>query len=836
MSGFRKALFAIALLAFVACGDGNDAGTGASGGGSGAAGHAGASGASSSAGGHAGSMGGSSVGGAAGSAGSSGAGGAADAGDAGATDSRADASEDVGSEMAPLDAPGDRSDTAVDGPSEADAGGVDQSADAGSDADASGADATGSDADGATAPSNPRVDVIVDTGWKFNRADVSGAEAPAFNDGAWTTVNLPHTWNNLDGENGPTTTPSYYRGIGWYRRHFTIPADTMSGKRLYVQFDGSAYVTNVWVNGTSVGSHAGGYAGFRFDITAAANVGADNVIAVKVDNSAAVTSTFNVIPGSPTANVPPRSGDFTFFGGIYRDVHLLATDPLAISPLDFGSSGVYLTQTNVNTASAHLTVMVKMLNGNAAPKTAAIDVDIVDASGAVVKTLSGGQTIPANSAADVFATGIITNPHLWDGLADPYLYRARVTVRDVLRVTDIVEQPLGLRSFAFDPNTGFSLNGRPYPLHGVCMHQDHKDEGPSFSARDIDDDYALIREMGANSIRFVHYQHAQYTYDKADRLGIVGWAENALVDSINDTPEFLANAKQQLVELIRQSYNHPSIVTWGLSSDLLLRPSTPASANILATVTALNTLAHQEDPTRTTINESANNLQDDPVNFAADMSGFDTYNGWYYRRVADFAAWADAKHAMYPTKLIAVGEYGAGASIVQHALPIVETGTDRTAGIQAEEYAAFFHEAHWTMISVRPFLVWTNVASMFDFASDFRNEGLMPGLNTKGLVTYDRQVKKDPFYWYKANWSTEPFVYITSRRYAPMPTASTEIKVYSNQPEVEITLNGTSLGAKQAPGHLFLWTGVTWAPGANVVRASVTTMTGVTDQVTWLNN
>jgi beta-galactosidase len=828
MSGFRNALFAIALFASVACGDGNDAGTGAAGG-SGTAGSAGASGASSSAGGHGGSTGGS-------SAGSSGAGGGADAGDAEATDGRADASEDVGAEMASLDAPGDRSDTAVDGPSEAYDGGVDQSADVGSDADASDADATRSDADGATEPSNPRVDVIVDTGWKFNRADATGAEAPLFNDGTWTTVNLPHTWNNLDGENGPTTTPSYYRGIGWYRRHFTIPADTMAGKKLYVQFDGSAYITNAWVNGMSVGSHAGGYAGFRFDITAAANVGADNVIAVKVDNSAAVTSTYNVIPGSSTANVPPRSGDFTFFGGIYRDVHLLATDPLAISPLDFGSSGVYLKPTNVNTASADLAITVKMLNGNAAPKAAAIDVDIVDASGTVVRTLSGGQTIPANGGADVFISGKITNPHLWDGLADPYLYKAKVKVRDVLRVTDTVEQPLGFRSFAFDPNTGFSLNGRPYPLHGVCMHQDHKDKGPAFSARDIDDDYDLIREMGANSIRFVRYQHAQYTYDKADRHGIVGWAENALVDSVNDTPEFLANAKQQLQELIRQSYNHPSIVTWGLSNEILLRPSTPATANILATVTALNTLAHQEDPTRLTINTCGNNLQDDPVVFAADMSAFNTYNGWYYKRVADFGTWADAKHAMYPNELVAVGEYGAGASIVQHALPIVETGTDRTAGIQSEEYAAFFHEEHWKMISVRPFLVWTNVASMFDFASDYRNEGLVPGLNTKGLVTYDRQVKKDPFYWYKANWSTQPFVYIASRRYAVMPTASTEIKVYSNQPEVEVTLNGASLGAKQASGHLFLWTGVTWAPGANLVTATATTMTGVTDQVTWTNN
>jgi beta-galactosidase len=680
-------------------------------------------------------------------------------------------------------------------------------------------------------PASNRIDVNIDAGWKFNKADAPGAEMPGFNDSTWMALDLPNTWNAIDGSNGPTTTPAYYRGLAWYRKHYTPPAE-MNGKKLYLQFDASAYITDVWVNGTKAGSHSGGYAAFRFDVTAMLKPGMDNVIAVRVDNSQAVTSTYNDVPGASTANIPPRSGDFTMFGGMYRDVHVLATDPLAISPMDFGSSGVYLKPANVSAASADLTVTVRLLNGNAAAKMATVEVTLLDAAGMTVQTLTGTQMVNANGGADAVITGKVMNPHLWNGLADPYVYHANVVVKDGMQVTDAVQQPLGFRFFSFDPNNGFSLNGKSYPLHGVCMHQDHYNQGGTFSPKDIDNDFAIMKEMGVTNIRFAHYQHPQYTYDKTDEAGIVAWAEDGVVDSINDTPAFLANAKQQLTELIRQNYNHPSIFIWAMSNEILLRPSTPATANILAFVQALNTLAKQEDATRLTVNSCANGSQDDPVNFVTDLNAFNTYNGWYYKKIADFGPWADAKHTMYPTKNIVVSEYGVGASIVQHQLPIVETGTDRTNGIQSEEYAAIFHEQHWAMIQTRPFLVWTSIWNMFDFASDYRNEGLVPGLNTKGLVTYDRMTKKDPFYWYKANWSKDPFVHINYRRFTNMPKSATEIRVYSNQPSVELKLNGTSLGTKMAPNHLFVWTGVTWAAGQNVAVATAGTQT---DTVTWTN-
>jgi beta-galactosidase len=739
----------------------------------------------------------------------------------------------------------------------------------GSGGDGSGGDNSGSGGDngsggdlgsGGSAPPPPassRVDVIIDQGWKFNRGDVPGAEAPAFDDGAWASLDLPYTWNADsqwhdtmqpafgDGENGPTTTPGYWRGVSWFRKHYTIPADTMKDKKIYLQFDGSAYITDCWVNGTKVGTHSGGYSAFRFDITAAAKVGQDNVIAVKVDNTQSVAGAKPyafVKPPASTANVPPRTGDFTMFGGIYRDLHVLATDPLAISPMDYGSSGVYLKPTNVSAASADLSVTVKLLNGNAAAKTATVTVDILDADGKTVQTLTGMQSVAAGMGADLVINDKVANPHLWNGLADPYVYHANVTVKDGDRVTDAVQQPLGFRSFSFDANTGFSLNGKSYPLHGVCMHQDHIHQGGKFLPKEIDNDFAMIKEMGANCVRFAHYAHPQYTYDKADHTGIIGWAENALVDSIYDTPEFAANAKQQLIEVIRQNYNHPSLFIWAISNEILLRPSTTAAGDILVgtapiqkLVTDLNNVAHTEDPTRKTVNSCANNLQEDPVNYITDLSAFNRYNGWYYQTINDFATWADQKHAAYPNKLIAVAEYGVGVSVIQHALPIVEQTSDRTGNPQTEEYGAIFHERYWKMIQTRPFLVWTTVWNMFDFATDYRNEGLVPGLNTKGLVSYDRKTRKDAFYWYKANWGTEPMVHINYRRFAAMPKSANEIRVYSNQPEVDLKLNGTSLGKKSAPDHLFIWTGVTWKAGANDVEATPTNGMGGTDKVTWMN-
>lgn len=675
-------------------------------------------------------------------------------------------------------------------------------------------------------PAGSRIDTSLDAGWTFQRSDVAGAEAAGFDDGAWTKLDLPHTWNALDGQDGPTT--PYYRGVGWYRKHLTV-SSSLLGQRIYLQFDGSNIISDVYVNGELVGSHAGGFAAFRFDVTERVMFGADNVIAVKVDNSAGVDPN-NAITSSATANVPPLQADFTFFGGLYRGVHLLSTPPLAISPLDFGSSGVYVTQSNVSSASADLSVKVKLANANAEMATANLKVTVLDAAGAEVVSTSISQAVPGAGNADATATSRMIEPHLWNGLEDPYLYSVRVDLFDGSTVSDSISVPLGLRSFSLDPNTGFTLNGKYLDLHGVNKHQDHEAKGWAIADSDTDADLAFVKELGATAIRLAHYQHAPHTYDLTDRAGLVTWAETPVVDRINDTPQFAANAEQQLIELIRQNYNHPSIVFWSVGNEVLLKagPNPDTLIGHLADVVA------SEDPSR--IAAYAANPGDtyNPVNWHGTAHGFNQYQGWYGGQVADFAVWADQTHADRPTGAIGLTEYGAGASITQHtaAPAALDTGENHTPAQHPEEYQAYYHEGYWSALSSRPFIWGKFIWNAFDFASDTRSEGNTPGLNDKGLVTFDRQTRKDAFYLYKANWSSEPFVHITSRRFSTLPQSSTSIRVYSNASVVDVKLNGSSLGPQSASNHIFVWSNITWAKGANTVQASAGSQT---DSVTWMN-
>ena len=680
---------------------------------------------------------------------------------------------------------------------------------------------------GAPMQMGSRVDTSLNAGWTFNRADVAGADAAAFDDSAWTKLDLPHTWNAMDGQDGPAT--PYYRGIGWYRKHYTVPS-SLAGQRIYLQFDGSNIISDVYLNGKHVGTHAGGFAAFRFDVTDLVTLGADNVIAVKVDNSAGADSNYAPITTSPTSNVPPLSADFTFFGGLYRSVHLLSTPPLAISPMDFGSAGVYVTQTNVSASSTDLAIKVKLSNATATTSTANLKATVLDANNQEVTSFSFMQSVPANGAADATTTGKLMNPHLWNGLADPYVYTVRVDLLDGANVSDSVTVPLGVRSFTLDPSAGFSLNGKYLALRGVDKHQDHKDKGWAIADSDTDADFAIIKELGANVIRLAHYQHAQHTYDVTDKAGIVVWAETPVVNNINNTTAFAANAEQQLTELIRQNYNHPSIVFWSVGNETLLRPGPSPDSLIghLADVVA------SEDPTRLAAYAANAGNTDSPVNFHGQAHGFNEYQGWYGGKVADFATWADQTHTAHATAPLGLTEYGAGGSITQHTgnAAAADTGADHTGSPHTEEYQSYYHEGYLAAFATRPFLWGTFIWNAFDFASDGRNEGTTPGLNDKGLVSFDRQTKKDAFYIYKANWSSDPFVYITSRRFTTLPKSSKSIRVYSNQPMVELKLNGTSLGTKSATNHVFVWDNVTWASGANQVDASAGTQV---DTVTWTN-
>lgn len=684
---------------------------------------------------------------------------------------------------------------------------------------------------GVVAQLGGRVDTKLDQGWSFQRADVSGAEAIAFDDSAWTALDLPHTWNAIDGQDGPAT--PYYRGIGWYRKHYRVPSE-LRGQRLYLQFDGSNLLTDVFVNGRAAGSHAGGYAAFRFDVTDLVAYGADNVIAVKVNNAAGADANHALIPDSPTVNVPPLSADYTFFGGLYRGVHLLSTPALAISPMDFASPGVYVKQTEVSASSAELTITVKLSNASDSAATATLKATVTDAANAEVVSATAVQAIPARGKDDAVLSATLKNPHLWDGLGDPYLYSVRVDLLDGSSVRDSVSVPLGVRSYSLGPDTGFTLNGKAVRLHGVNKHQDHEDKGWAIADSDTDADFAFVEELGANAIRLAHYQHAQHTYDVCDRAGLLVWAETPLINRINDTAEFAANAEQQLTELIRQNYNHPSIVFWSVGNETTLR----AGPDPEALVAHLASVVAAEDPTRLPAYAADATATDSPVNFHGQAHGFNEYQGWYSGHVADFGGWADANHEAHPDAPIGITEYGAGASIGEHTADpaSADTGANHTDGAHAEEYQSYFHEGFWPQLQARPFIWGTFVWALFDFASDTRNEGMSAGLNDKGLVTFDRRTKKDAFYWYRANWSTEPFVHINSRRFTTLPKSSNAIRVYSNAAAVELELNGSSLGTKAATNHLSVWENVTWADGPNIVEARATSGgSTVADRVTWTN-
>jgi beta-galactosidase len=664
-------------------------------------------------------------------------------------------------------------------------------------------------------PANNRADIILDSGWRFIRQDVPGAQTNNFDDSAWSVVNLPHTWNNLDGENGPGD--GYYRGIGWYRSHYTVDG-SYAGRQFFLKFDGAFSVADVWINGNYLGEHQGGFAAFVFDATSYVNVGGDNVIAVKVNNA------FN-------ANIPPLNADFTFFGGMYRDVHLLVTDPVQISPLDYGSPGVYLKPANVSSNSANLQITTVVSNSTAIDQTVTVRAIVTDAATNIVTTLTNVVTISAESASNIVASTTIANPHLWNGLSDPYQYQTFIEIYNGTNVTDIVSQPLGFRWFSIDPTNGFFLNGQHYDLHGVDMHQDWLDCGWALNDAQRQTNFMVLKEIGATAARLSHYEHSDFTYQLADQNGIILWSEIPLIDYITESPAFYTNAEQQLREMIRQRYNHPSVVCWSIFNEIT-QNSGPSPTNL---VSQLAQIEAQEDPTRPST-AAADSGDGDPTTIYSQLIAFNKYYGWYSSPSNGFAAWADNIHKNYPTRCIGVSEYGAGASIYQHmdnTTPPANTATP----FHPEEWQNTVHEINWQQMSSRPFLWCKFVWNLFDFASDTRNEGDTPGRNDKGLVTYDRQVRKDAFYWYKANWTTNPFVYITSRRFAPrgLPNSAIGVKVYANCDSVQLLFNGISEGALTSTNHIYNWAGLTLTSGSNTVVAIGTAGSqSYTDSVVWV--
>ena len=637
-----------------------------------------------------------------------------------------------------------------------------------------------------------RQDILLNNDWNFRFSH-------QVQKGTGVRVDLPHTWNAQDALSGKI---DYKRGIGNYEKNLFIRPE-WKGKRLFIRFEGVNNIADVFINRRHIGEHRGGYGAFIFEITGKVEYGKENSILVRVNNGEQL-------------DIMPLVGDFNFYGGIYRDVHLLITDETCISPLDYASPGVRLIQDSVSHRYAKVRAIVDLSNGSSGNQEVELNVRLLDGQ-RVVKEGTKNVNLSGNEVMQQELTFEIDQPHLWNGRQDPFLYQAEVTLFRNGQMVDRVTQPLGLRFYRIDPDKGFFLNGKHLPLQGVCRHQDRSEVGNALRPQHHEEDVALMLEMGVNAVRLAHYPQATYFYDLMDKNGIIVWAEIPFVGpggyndkGFVDLPAFRANGKEQLKELIRQHYNHPSICVWGLFNEL-----TELGDNPVEYIKELNVLAHQEDTTRPTT--SASNQMGD-LNFITDAIAWNRYDGWYGGTPADLGKWLDRMHKDHPEICIAISEYGAGASIYHQQDSLVKTVP--TSWWHPENWQTYYHIENWKTISSRPYVWGSFVWNMFDFGAAHRTEGDRPGINDKGLVTFDRKVRKDAFYFYKANWNREePMLYLTGKRNTVRTQRLQTITAFTNLSGAELFVNGKSYGKAIPDSYAILeWKNVELEPGENEIK------------------
>ncbi|HEY4414135.1 MAG TPA: glycoside hydrolase family 2 TIM barrel-domain containing protein [Verrucomicrobiae bacterium] len=645
-----------------------------------------------------------------------------------------------------------------------------------------------------------REDTRLTDGWLFQSGDITNAAQPDFAAGDWQKITLPHSWGWAEAHQGRRD----FRGPGWYRRELLVTPE--KDKRYFLKFDAASTVAEVYLNGTQLGEHRGGFGAFAFEITTNLLTDGTNLLAVRVNNAIA-------------ADVAPVEGDFNVYGGLYRPVHLIVTDLENFAVTDHASPGVAWLQSSVSATQAVLDVTAQIANGTKQKHALRLTAKILDADGKEFFSTNQNITLVPRYTAPYLQHIVLNNPHLWNGRKDPYLYKAIVeltmTNGDVL---DTVEQPLGLRSYYVDPDKGFFLNGKKYPIYGVCRHQDRPEKGWAITEADMAEDVALIKELGATAVRCAHYEHNDYFYRLCDQAGILIWAEIPQVDVIHDSVEFENTSRNQLLDLIRQNINHPSIFAWSLFNEIGNGPTEDPHRELQD----LNNVAHGEDPTRPTIAAASvtSLLQ---IAKIPDLLGWNLYPGWYGGKPSAeaFGNWMDKMRYTSRYGGFCISEYGAGANIHQHEDNPKQPKP--TGPWHPEEYQNVVHEADWAAIKSHPFIWGSFVWNMFDFGVATRHEGSQLALNDKGLVTYDRKTRKDAFYFYQANWSPEPVLHLTSQRFIERTNAVTEVKVYSNASEVELTLNGISQGKRSNDGNsVFVWSQVKLSPGENKVTAQAT--------------
>lgn len=654
-------------------------------------------------------------------------------------------------------------------------------------------------------------------GWEFKKGPfpTDAMQTAARWNADWEQVNVPHTWNADDMQK---KTNNFYAGVAYYRKHYVFP-ESLEGKRLFLRFEGVGACAEVYVNGYLVGTHKGAYSAFVCEIGSQVRLGEENEIVVKADNAA-----------RPDV-IPVNHALFGVYGGIYRPVWLIVTEPCNIVVNDCASPGVYITQKNVSKQSADVSVRVKLDNATLAPAALELENAIYTREGKLVKVHRQSFELTPQGVQSYVSDFKISHPHLWQGREDPYLYKVVSRLKQDGQVIDEVIQPLGLRKYEAVAGKGFFLNGKKYPMYGVTRHQDWWGMGSALTNREHDFDLEQIMEVGATTVRFAHYQQSDYIYSRCDTLGLIIWAEIPFVNRV--TGQEWDNVHQQMRELIRQSFNHPSIYVWGIHNEVYHPHGYTA-----ALTQSVHDLCKLEDPDRYTVAVNGYGHAEHPVNGNTDIQGMNRYFGWYEKKIQDIKPWIEKMEKEYPWQRLMLTEYGADANI-EHQTELLGDALNWGSDFYPETFQTKTHEYQWGVISQHPYILASYLWNMFDFAVPQWKRGGVDARNMKGLITFDRKIRKDAFYWYKANWSKEPVLYLTQRRNTERERRETSVTVYSNLGTPRVFLNGRELdGVRKGYTDVhYIFDQITLAEGRNVLRAVIVSDgKEYTDEIVWNYN
>lgn len=649
--------------------------------------------------------------------------------------------------------------------------------------------------------------------WEFKKGEKDYEKSTGFVDRDWEQVDIPHSYNKEDMQLGR----DFYTGDAFYKKELFAKKE-WKGKRLFLRFEGVGSVAALYINDRFIGEHKGSYSAFAFEITHSVDYGKKNTILVKVNNEARK----DVLPVNHFL--------FPIYGGIYRPVDLIITDKINITVTDYASPGIYISQKNVTKRKADITVKTKLENREKNAKQVTLQTVIKNADGKQVVLKEKEVTVSPQGMTIAEQELTLRSPHLWQGVEDPYLYSLTTSVIQNGRATDAVTQPLGVRDFKLKAGEGMFLNGKKYPMYGVTRHQDRWKYGNALSPEQEKEDMELIREIGATTIRLAHYQQSDHIYALADKMGFLIWAEIPFVNTY--TLEEAANAKQQMTELIRQNFNHPSIYIWGMHNEVYSK--TP-DEYVAVLTRELNAIAKTNDPDRLTGAVSGYGEMDRPANLAGDVQGMNRYYGWYQGRIGDLKNWVTGLEKEYPGYKLILAEYGADGNIDQSAEELPEKRNPVSGKFFPENYQTETHIRQWAIIEKHPYITASYLWNMFEFAVPMWNRGGVNARNLKGLITFDRKRKKDAFYWYKANWNPEPMLYLANRRDNKRTQPDTTVQLFSNLNKITLTVNGKEVTGKRGVNDKHRVFEVQLEKGVNKIRAvGKNRGKDLTDEMEWM--